>query len=139
MSAYEELVKSALAPNGVVLLGVLFLFLAYLVLTGAPLIDWLARAVIRPAIDFCKDASSVATGVVAAFILMGGTIQGALVFVEKAGIFAFTACLLHGMNNLIDFYTSVINSPAGPVTPTTLRVSVSLSAAIALALVYWAL
>lgn len=61
-AAMREL-PAATSLNPFILLCVLVLFLTILALTGAPVFDFLVSGFLVPALDFCKDATRLLTGI----------------------------------------------------------------------------
>lgn len=107
-SVFGEMLGVA-SVNLFVLLCVLVLFLAYLVLSGAPLIDWIARFGLVPATDFCKEAACLGTGVWAAFLLTGQKGLGDSL-TNIFGLFAI-AVVLHSTKAVVRTHALPANHP----------------------------
>lgn len=123
--ALDEIKTGIAAPNEFVLFVVLLLFFAYLLLSGAWLPNLLAKAALRPVIDFCIDAACLGTGVV---VVLAVVSKDAGVGLQALWLVA-TAIILHGANTIVDGFASA-GGPPGLVQ----KVAAVLSAVVLIAL-----
>ncbi|MDP2249423.1 MAG: hypothetical protein Q8K14_03205 [Hydrogenophaga sp.] len=100
-TAFSELLTTV-TLNPFVLLCVLVLFLVFLVLSGAPLTDLLAKLGLTSATEFCKDAAFVGTGIWLGFLL---TLQAPWALcLQNVFWLAVVAFVLHGTKAIVHTY-----------------------------------
>lgn len=131
----EALADGVSNPQAFVLFVVLVLLLCSLALSGQPVVDFIARQVIRPALDLVQAATFVGTGVwfTCALLLQ----QGRLGYLKSACLLFSISVVLHAAVTVMDFYSRPTVGSGGIAVGS--RISVNAMAIFALCVLFWAL
>jgi hypothetical protein len=127
-------IQGTVSLSPFILLCVLVLFLAFLVLSGAPAIDLVGKWGLISAAEFCKDAAYVGTGVWIAFLVFGQF--SLLTCLQNVFYLAAIAFVLHGTKAIVLAYTLPAAHPDS-TSPTVRLVVASISGATLVGLYFW--